>query len=197
MFRLIHRAAAGLALALVLVAPAHAEAGGNGNGNGAAQANSNSAVSQSAASGCTNAHNANFSGNGANQHGPYDSTCNGSPSLNGNNASSAALPVGQPCAGCVGNADYKQPPGQFPGGTDRNAGYECDRNRGIGRTNPAHSGCVVSVAIGKGGGVLPTTSQQISAAQLPGAGAGLPLPLMLAATVSLAAYWVSRRQLLA
>ena len=82
--------------------------------------------------------NADFSGNGANQHGAYDSTRDGSPSGNGNGGGNA---VGKPCAGCVGKADNKNPPGQFPDGSDPNAGYECDRNHGIGRTNPAHTGC--------------------------------------------------------
>ncbi|MCU1379316.1 MAG: hypothetical protein JWN29_2299 [Acidimicrobiales bacterium] len=45
----------------------------------------------------------------------------------------------KPCNGCVGRADDKAPAGQAPG--DANAGYECDRNRGVGRGNPAHSGC--------------------------------------------------------
>ncbi|MFZ6004700.1 MAG: hypothetical protein ACOYXM_12310 [Actinomycetota bacterium] len=75
---------------------------------------------------------------GATQSGPYDSTCDGSPSQNGNGDGAA---VGQPCAGCVGNADDKNPPGQLPGGNDPNAGYECDRNAGVGQSNPAHSGC--------------------------------------------------------
>jgi hypothetical protein len=75
---------------------------------------------------------------GANQSGPYDSTCDGSPSENGNGNGNAR---GKPCAGCVGNADDKNPPGQLPGGNDHNAGYECDRNEGIGNGNPAHSGC--------------------------------------------------------
>lgn len=78
------------------------------------------------------------SGHGANVTGAYNSTRNGAPSLNGNGNGKA---VGKPCAGCVGNADNKNPPGQFPNGSDRNAGYECDRNHGIGRTNPAHTGC--------------------------------------------------------
>ncbi len=77
-------------------------------------------------------------GGGANQSGPYDSTCDGSPSQNGNGNGKAN---GRPCAGCVGNADDKNPPGQLPNGADPNAGYECDTNHGIGRTNPAHSGC--------------------------------------------------------
>lgn len=75
---------------------------------------------------------------GANATGPYDSTCDGSPSENGSGTGGAG---GRPCAGCVGNADDKNPPGQLPGGGDPNAGYECDRNHGIGQGNPAHSGC--------------------------------------------------------
>jgi hypothetical protein len=43
-----------------------------------------------------------------------------------------------PCNGCVGNADEKSPKGQSDG--DKNKGYECDANHGIGRGNPAHSG---------------------------------------------------------
>jgi hypothetical protein len=70
--------------------------------------------------------------------GAYCSTRDGSPSGNGNGKGEAK---GKPCAGCVGKADNKNPPGQQPDGTDHNAGYECDRNHGIGRTNPAHTGC--------------------------------------------------------
>lgn len=86
--------------------------------------------------------NADFSGNGANVHGPYDSTRDGSPSLNGNGGGQA---VGKPCAGCVGKADNKNPKGQLPGGSDHNKGYECDANHGIGRSNPAHTGCTSHV----------------------------------------------------
>ncbi|GAA4444435.1 hypothetical protein GCM10023148_51390 [Actinokineospora soli] len=82
--------------------------------------------------------NADFTGHGANTHGPYDSTRDGSPSGNG---SGTGKSVGKPCAGCVGKADNKNPPGQLPGPQDGNAGYECDRNHGIGRSNPAHTGC--------------------------------------------------------
>jgi hypothetical protein len=77
-------------------------------------------------------------GNGANVPGPYNPTCNGSPSLNGVGDGKA---TGKPCAGCVGNADAKNPPGQMPNGKDPNAGYECDRNQGVGQSNPAHTGC--------------------------------------------------------
>jgi hypothetical protein len=76
--------------------------------------------------------------NGQCPSGPYCSTRDGSPSGNGNGNGKA---VGKPCAGCVGKADNKNPKGQMPNGSDHNAGYECDRNHGIGRTNPAHTGC--------------------------------------------------------
>jgi hypothetical protein len=105
--------------------------GGNGSGSTA------TAGPGSSSQGCDVSHNSN-TGNGANHSGPYDNTCNGSPSGNGNGGGQA---TGKPCAGCVGNADDKNPKGQMPNGTDHNAGYECDRNHGIGRTNPAHTGC--------------------------------------------------------
>jgi hypothetical protein len=86
---------------------------------------------------------ANLGGaNGQCPGGPYCSTRDGSPSLNGNGNGAA---LGKPCAGCVGKADNKNPAGQMPNGSDPNAGYECDRNHGIGRTNPAHTGCTASV----------------------------------------------------
>ena len=69
---------------------------------------------------------------------PYDSTCDGSPSENGKGEGNA---TGKPCAGCVGAADNKNPPGQMPNGSDPNNGYECDGNQGVGKTNPAHTGC--------------------------------------------------------
>src|SRR5262245_16527221 len=70
--------------------------------------------------------------------GNYCANGDGSPSGNGNGNGNA---TGQPCAGCVGNADNKNPQGQFPDGSDANNGYECDGNNGIGQTNPAHTGC--------------------------------------------------------
>lgn len=82
---------------------------------------------------------------GANASGPYDPNAAGAASANGNGTGHA---YGRPCAGCVGNADRKNPPGQLPGGADPNLGYECDGNAGVGATNPAHSGC----ATGGGGG---------------------------------------------
>ena len=80
--------------------------------------------------------------NGQCPGGPYCSTRDGSASLNGHGDGKA---VGRPCAGCVGRADNKNPAGQFPDGTDPNAGYECDRNGGIGRSNPAHTSCRTNV----------------------------------------------------
>lgn len=85
--------------------------------------------------------NADTNPGGANNGGDcgaYCSTRDGSPSENGKGEGEAN---GKPCAGCVGKADNKNPPGQQPDGTDHNAGYECDRNQGIGKTNPAHTGC--------------------------------------------------------
>jgi hypothetical protein len=80
----------------------------------------------------------NGNGHGANQSGPYDPNGVGEPSGNGRSDSNNG---NRPCAGCVGNADNKNPPGQLPGGSDPNRGYECDANQGVGKTNPAHSGC--------------------------------------------------------
>ena len=80
----------------------------------------------------------------------YCSMRTGSASLNGNGNGNAN---GRPCAGCVGRADNKNPLGQgqeYPTirasdnrliQPDRNQGYECDGNNGIGKTNPAHTLC--------------------------------------------------------
>jgi hypothetical protein len=86
--------------------------------------------------------NADYSGNGANVHGAYDNTCE--PEHEPGNGNDDANATGQPCAGCVGAADNKNPPGQYPDGTDSNAGYECDRNQGVGQENPAHTGCATA-----------------------------------------------------
>jgi hypothetical protein len=82
----------------------------------------------------------------------YCSMRNGSASLNGNgNGNGNGNANGRPCAGCVGRADNKNPPGQgqeYPTivngrliQPDKNNGYECDGNNGIGKTNPAHTLC--------------------------------------------------------
>src|SRR4051794_1368382 len=91
--------------------------------------------------------------------GIYCSTRDGSPSGNGNQDTGGH--TGEPCAGCVGNADNKNPPGQEttdPSGTFPNNGYECDNNNGIGQTNPAHTGCQPGlsancISAANGGGV--------------------------------------------
>jgi hypothetical protein len=91
--------------------------------------------------------NADLNPGGANNGGDcgaYCSTRDGSPSLNGNGDGQA---TGKPCAGCVGRADNKNPPGQQPDGTDANNGYECDGNNGIGKTNPAHTGCTTTPTV--------------------------------------------------
>ena len=69
--------------------------------------------------------------------GAYCSTRDGSPAENGQGASGHE-------AGSKGAADNKLPPGQAPDGTDKNNGYECDGNNGIGMGNPAHTGCATT-----------------------------------------------------
>src|SRR5207302_4419760 len=103
--------------------------------------------------------NADLNSGGANNGGDcgaYCSTRDGSPSLNGSGTGAA---TGKPCAGCVGKADNKNPPGQQPNGTDANAGYECDRNHGIGRTNPAHTGCTTPTTGGSDCTTNPTAPE--------------------------------------
>ena len=90
--------------------------------------------------------NADLNGTGANpgspsNTNPYKSTRNGSPSMNGSGTGGTS---GEPCAGCVGKADNKNPSGQQPGPQDLNNGYECDGNQGIAQGNPAHTTCTAS-----------------------------------------------------
>lgn len=54
-------------------------------------------------------------------------------------SAAAVTTAARPADGSVGNADDKSPPGQSA--NDKNRGYECDEDRGVGRGNPAHSGC--------------------------------------------------------
>ena len=133
-----------------------------GNGNGAGNANASAAAPVKAqASSHETAGTAGTSGDvsspqpkskadqnsgGANGDcGAYCSTRDGSPSKNGDpKGTGGGRATGKPCAGCVGKADNKNPPGQYKDGSDHNAGYECDRNQGIGKTNPAHTGCTTS-----------------------------------------------------
>jgi hypothetical protein len=118
----------------------------------AASASPSSKTAGNPTAACDGTHHSD-TGHGANHRGAYDETCDGSPSGNGNGGGQA---TGKPCAGCVGNADDKNPKGQAPNGSDHNAGYECDRNHGVGRTNPAHTGCTAAATDststgGKGG----------------------------------------------
>ena len=110
--------------------------GKSSTSQGSGKSKADSGAGHGAQPACTNDHEGNFSGNGANDHGSYDSTCDGRPSENGNGSGG-----GRPCMGCVGNADNKNPPGQYPDGSDHNNGYECDGNNGVGKGNPAHTDC--------------------------------------------------------
>jgi hypothetical protein len=85
--------------------------------------------------------------------GNYENTCPAGPSQNGAGDGKA---TGKPCAGCVGNADDKNPKGQADSGpSDHNNGYECDQkgrsanegNNGVGFGNPAHSGCTSTPSV--------------------------------------------------
>ena len=92
-------------------------------------------------------------GHGANQGDNYDNTCESEHEPGNGQESGPGNHTGRPCAGCVGNADDKNPPGQYPDGSDHNSGYECDGrdrpfknqngngNHGVGDENPAHTGC--------------------------------------------------------
>ena len=129
-------------LAVGLSAPAYAAQPTQSKGHSNGQASSHKTSGTSGTSGDVKSpqpkSRADRNGTGANHSGPYDSTRDGSPSKNGNGGGKS---TGKPCAGCVGKADNKNPKGQYPNGSDHNAGYECDRNHGIGRGNPAHTGC--------------------------------------------------------
>jgi hypothetical protein len=130
-------------------APANGSGNGNGGGNnGNGKGNIATSTTQASNNQPQPFSNADQNGNGANPGTnttiPYLSTRNGDPSLNGNGNGKS---VGKPCAGCVGKADNKNPPGQQPGGSDHNAGYECDRNNGIGKSNPAHTLCASSSSV--------------------------------------------------
>jgi len=89
----------------------------------------------------------------------YDADCDGSASENGGGNENGG--GGKPCAGCVGKADNKHPPGQEPNEDDHNKGYECDDNKGAGAQrgtgNPAHTGCRVKSTPSTPPGNPPTT----------------------------------------
>jgi hypothetical protein len=129
-----------MVVSAALIAPAFADPT---NDNANEHATSHQTSGNAGTSGDVNSpqpnSNADNNGTGANNGpGPYTSTRDGSASGNGSGNGNA---TGEPCAGCVGKADNKNPQGQMPGPSDANAGYECDTNHGIAQTNPAHTGC--------------------------------------------------------
>ena len=118
--------------------------------------NSDSATPAEAKYECHESHHSNTD-HGANNDDGYQSTCDEADFGGNGQEFGPGLQTGKPCAGCVGNADDKNPPGQYPDGSDSNSGYECDGrdrparnqqgngNHGIGDENPAHTGCESSV----------------------------------------------------
>ena len=140
--------ATALGAALCMGGTAWAAPGGDGNGHGhgpghgvgGGQGSTSAPASPAPSAAPTAPTGTPHGANGQCPGGPYCATGTGAPAGNGNGKGKA---VGKPCAGCVGNADNKNPKGQLPGGSDGNNGYECDGNHGIGRTNPAHTGCTV------------------------------------------------------
>jgi hypothetical protein len=120
---------------------------------------------------CSDSHHSD-TGNGANNSDGYQSTCDPADFGGNGQEGGPGLQTGKPCAGCVGNADDKNPPGQSPDGSDHNSGYECDGrdrpadnqqgngNHGIGDENPAHTGCESTATEGAtcpDGAAMPTT----------------------------------------
>jgi len=129
----------------------------NGNGQAASSWSASHAQGNAGTSGTYNqpqplskADHNNTGANDTSASNQYASTRDGSPSHNGVGNGNA---TGKPCAGCVGKADNKNPPGQHLNGSDHNAGYECDRNQGVGQTNPAHTACQPST-----GGCIPSST---------------------------------------
>lgn len=108
----------------------------NGNAGGSSGSNSKANRSSGSSTQTTTTSGSGVSTTSAN--GACGDYCNtpGQQSGNGNNGGNK-----NHGAGTVGNADNKNPPGQFKNGGDSNNGYECDGNSGVARGNPAHSGC--------------------------------------------------------
>jgi len=129
-------------------AGANSQAGTHSQGQGQANGQSQSTQTQtqtqtfnSSSGGGQTQAGTTSSERGANQSGPFtsDPSAKEQPSGNGNSTNNNSH---KPCAGCVGNADDKNPPGQSP--NDHNRGYECDQNQGVGQGNPAHTGCTTT-----------------------------------------------------
>jgi len=131
-------AGAGLSTAYAAPTKAHPATASSGNSDHS-QGNAGTSGTYDQKQPLSNADQNTGGANGQCPDGPYCSTRDGSASGNGNQTTGGHN--GEPCAGCVGKADNKNPQGQMPNGSDHNAGYECDRNKGIGQSNPAHTGC--------------------------------------------------------
>ena len=129
----------------------HRSSEANGNSNQNANSHSQAASESASASLSTSTQSTTTtcdgdpsgksgSGSGANSNpaGTFTNSCDWGSSGNGNGG---GLSVGKPCAGCVGQADDKNPPGHKNDPSGSNRGYECSTNHGIARTNPAHTGC--------------------------------------------------------
>jgi len=79
-------------------------------------------------------------GNGANKSGDFTPT-------NPKTTDPSNDHGNRPSDGSVGNADGKNPPGQSHKPEDKNNGYECDGNNGVGKGNPAHSACATTTTV--------------------------------------------------
>ena len=124
-----------------------ADPGHKDDSNGTDGKSNGAGTGDTPATDCTNKHEGADSPQGGanNNPGYYDNTCDGRISQNGQGNDSPGK--GTPCAGCVGNADDKNPPGQVReanGSKGNDMGYECDGNQGVGahygNGNPAHTG---------------------------------------------------------
>ncbi len=94
--------------------------------------------------------------------GQYCSTRDGSASANGEGDGEAK---GRPCAGCVGRADNKNPKGQVGEDPSKNKGYECDDNKGVGKGNPAHTGCTEGSTVCPEGATMSDEGECVVAAE--------------------------------
>jgi len=144
----VFTAVSALVLALLASAPAALAASQPAADSHATQGTSGTSGSTDQHQPLSTADQNSGGANGQCPSGAYCSTRDGSASANGKGDGKA---TGKPCAGCVGKADNKNPQGQKPNGTDANAGYECDRNQGIGQSNPAHTSCTTPTTSGGGG----------------------------------------------
>ena len=97
-------------------------------------------------------------GNGANDPCPGHNYCPTTPGPDNQGNGNA------PIDGSVGNADAKNPPGQFPDGSDSNSGYECEpKHTGVQNGNPAHTACTVIPVDGNGVAALALAALSVPA----------------------------------